>query len=91
MSVKYALLRITSLFATAKARANWMPSATKSLTILKKLGERPIYHEGEASSGWMLVDYGNVIVTIFSLEQRAFYQLDELWNQANSRPQNSVV
>jgi ribosome-associated protein len=30
----------------------------------------------------MLVDYGDVLVHIFSPEQRAFYQLDELWNQA---------
>jgi ribosome-associated protein len=49
---------------------------------LKKLGERPIYQEGTASSGWMLVDYGNVLVHIFGPEERKFYQLDELWNQA---------
>jgi ribosome-associated protein len=51
---------------------------------LKKQGEKPIYHEGSADSGWMLVDYGNVLVHIFSLEKREFYQLDELWNQAVS-------
>ena len=50
---------------------------------LKKDGVLPIHHEGTADSGWLLLDYGDVIVHIFSSSEREFYQLDRLWGQAD--------
>ncbi len=35
--------------------------------------------EGDPEGGWILVDYGNVILHIFSPAVRMYYQLEELW------------
>jgi ribosome-associated protein len=39
------------------------------------------HREGSSQSGWMLLDFGGLIVHIFSPEQRAFYRLEELWGK----------
>jgi ribosome-associated protein len=43
---------------------------------------RVIHHEGTSDSGWMLYDYGDVVVHVFSPAERDFYQFDELWHKA---------
>ena len=40
--------------------------------------------EGESNSGWMLADYGSVIVHIFSPNKREHYSLEELWSEAKT-------
>ena len=37
--------------------------------------------EGDAQSGWILIDYGDVILHIFSKELREYYRLEELWRE----------
>jgi len=49
---------------------------------LKKEGVLPHHYEGTVDSGWLLLDFGDVIVHIFSPFEREYYQLDELWSQA---------
>ena len=38
--------------------------------------------EGQESNSWVLIDYGNVIVNIFSEEARSLYNIEELWSRA---------
>ncbi len=35
--------------------------------------------QGEAREGWVVVDYGDVVVHLFSPDQRDYYDLEELW------------
>ena len=51
-------------------------------TLRNDDGVRPLRVEGRASSGWVLLDYGDVVAHLFSAEQRSFYRLEELWAAA---------
>jgi ribosome-associated protein len=37
--------------------------------------------EGKSQDGWLLADYGDVILHVFSPDRRAYYRLEELWQQ----------
>jgi ribosome-associated protein len=51
---------------------------------LKKEGATPLHSEGTLDSGWLLIDYGDVIVHIFRPSERRHYQLEDLWSNAIS-------
>jgi ribosome-associated protein len=49
---------------------------------LREDGDVPLSREGEASSHWLLIDFGGVIVHVMSRPEREFYQLEKLWSEA---------
>ena len=49
---------------------------------LKAMGVTLNNREGRSDSGWLLLDFGDVIVHIFGQEQRDYYRLEELWERA---------
>jgi ribosome-associated protein len=51
-------------------------------TLRNEFGVRPLRVEGDAASGWVLMDYGDVVVHIFGAGQRDFYKIEELWSAA---------
>jgi ribosome-associated protein len=51
---------------------------------LKKIGEVPVSVEGYDAAEWLLLDYGDFVVHIFSESARAYYQLERLWRQAKT-------
>lgn len=48
----------------------------------ERLARGPLRREGTADTGWSLVDYGDVVVHVFTQEQRRFYDLERLWSDA---------
>jgi ribosome-associated protein len=49
---------------------------------LGRSGVRLLHREGKAGSDWMLLDFGSLIVHIFTERARHFYDLERLWRAA---------
>jgi len=49
---------------------------------LKNAGRRPLHVEGESHADWVLLDYGDFVVHVFTEERRTYYGLDNLWGDA---------
>ena len=49
---------------------------------MKEIGQRPTHVEGYQQAEWVLMDYSDLIVHIFSPKTRAFYNLERLWRDA---------
>lgn len=51
-------------------------------TRLKAEGIRLLHREGAPESGWLLLDYGDVVMHVFLRDTRDFYSLERLWGDA---------
>ncbi len=49
---------------------------------LVKEGRKLRRREGTTDSGWILMDFGDVVVHIFAAPQREYYKLEKLWSKA---------
>lgn len=52
------------------------------LKVKSELQTSPLHVDGEPNSGWVVIDYGGVIIHLFHPEVRAYYHLEELWGNA---------
>ena len=48
--------------------------------IYKHVGEKPLHKEGQQNAEWILIDYFNVVIHVFQSDKRAYYGLEQLWN-----------
>jgi len=46
---------------------------------VKSQHQKTTQPQGNPDSGWIVLDYGDVVVHLFAQEQRDFYRLEELW------------
>lgn len=51
--------------------------------IQKATGLKPYNYDGYRNSQWIVIDYGNVFVHVFLPEYREFYNLEDLWSDAD--------
>lgn len=58
---------------------------------LTELGEPPLRREGFRSGGWVIIDFGCVLVHIFLDETREFYGLERLWSDAEEIDISALV
>ena len=58
---------------------------------LEKLGEKLLGREGHRGNSWELLDYGSLVVHVFTQEAREFYSLERLWADAEQVDISSIV
>ena len=49
---------------------------------MEEAGEPLVSREGHRSGTWVLLDYGSVVIHVFTEDTRKFYDLERLWNDA---------
>ena len=60
-------------------------------TMVDKLGEPMLGREGHRGNSWELLDFGSVVVHVFTEEARKFYDLERLWADAEVVDLEGVV
>ena len=51
---------------------------------LKQVGELPVSAEGYDTAEWILLDYGDFLVHVFSESARSYYELERLWRHGKT-------
>ena len=67
---------------TADSRRQIQALANNIEGSLAKTGVNPHHSEGTADSGWILIDYGDVMVHVFDHDNREFYNIENLWDSS---------
>lgn len=53
---------------------------------LLKAGSKPLRREGKAHGRWILLDFGDLVVHVFHVEERMYYSLERLWSDCPVLP-----
>ena len=59
--------------------------------LKEQADEMPLRREGYRDGTWVLLDYGSVVVHVFSAEARDFYALERLWNDGTRLDLSGVL
>lgn len=67
------------IVATGSAAPHLKALIAESQAVMKDAGVMSYRTSGDPESGWIVVDYVDVVVHVFSPEARAYYALEKLW------------
>ena len=67
---------------TAESRRQMEALAQDMVQQLKQSGSTLHHREGGLDSGWLLLDFGDVIAHLFAPQERDYYRLEERWSRA---------
>ena len=70
------------LICTANSSTHIKTLSDEVSKVLEEQGERTLRTEGYRNGGWVLVDFGCLVVHLFTAEVRKFYNLERLWADA---------
>ena len=70
------------LIATASTRRLGNAIAIEIDVEMKKLKEHKLGMEGTEEGSWILIDYGDFVIHLFTPEARSYYSLEEIWGDA---------
>ena len=70
------------VICTATSTTQIKTLADEVEAALEAVGENPLHREGHRDGGWVLIDFGCVVVHLFMDEARKFYNLERLWADA---------
>ena len=76
---------VADFFIICEANSNNQVKAIADFVeeeVKKNTDETPYKHEGFTAQQWILVDYVNIVVHVFIPETRKFYNLEEMWSDA---------
>ena len=77
---------VADFFIVCEASSNVQVKAIADAVeeeVKQKCEELPYRHEGYQALQWVLIDYVNIVVHVFQQENRKFYKLEEMWNDAD--------
>ena len=77
-------IAITDFFVIASGRTDRQVRAIADAVEeeLRRSGLKPVRREGEREMRWLLLDYVDIVVHVFTDEDRAYYELERLWKDA---------
>ena len=67
---------------TAESRRQLRSLQEDLETALRSVGANLHHREGTPEGGWMLLDFGDVIIHLFGPEEREYYDLESAWSEA---------
>ena len=86
----YGLTLIADAFvlctATSEPQLKAVTNAARE--AMREAGHAALRAEGDQRCGWLILDFGDVILHVFREQARAFYDLDRMWGDAPELPLN---